>query len=121
MRSWTFSTDSNGFCSFDIAHFVSGDAFWYRLDGTPALPRGTVVIRETKAPMGYVKSDEVSFQKIQENNSVEGVITYNAPEVAEQVYRSDIEFTKKSDNGSDRLAGVPFKVTSSLPASPTSP
>ena len=112
MRSWTFSTDSNGFCSFDIAHFVSGDAFWYRLDGTPALPRGTVVIRETKAPMGYVKSDEVSFQKIQENNSVEGVITYNAPEVAEQVYRSDIEFTKKADNGSDRLSGVPFKVTS---------
>ena len=112
MRSWTFSTDSNGFCYFDIAHFVSGDAFWYRLDGTPALPRGTVVIRETKAPMGYVKSDEVSFQKIQENNSVEGVITYNAPEVAEQVYRSDIEFTKKADNGSDRLAGVPFKVTS---------
>ena len=112
MRSWTFSTDSNGFCRFDIAHFVSGDAFWYRLDGTPALPRGTVVIRETKAPMGYVKSDEVSFQKIQENNSVEGVITYNAPEVAEQVYRSDIEFTKKADNGSDRLAGVPFKVTS---------
>ena len=111
-RSWTFSTDSNGFCSFDTAHFVSGDAFWYRLDGTPALPRGTVVIRETKAPMGYVKSDEVSFQKIQENNSVEGVITYNAPEVAEQVYRSDIEFTKKADNGSDRLAGVPFKVTS---------
>ena len=111
-RSWTFSTDSNGFCSFDIAHFVSGDAFWYRLDGTPALPRGTVVIRETKAPMGYVKSDEVSFQKIQENNSVEGVITYNAPEVAEQVYRSDIEFTKKADNGSEHLAGVPFKVTS---------
>ena len=112
MRSWTFSTDSNGFCSFDIAHFVSGDAFWYRLDGTPALPRGTIVIRETKAPMGYVKSDEVSFQKIQENNSVEGVITYNVPEVAEQVYRSDIEFTKKADNGSEHLAGVPFKVTS---------
>ena len=112
MRSWTFSTDSNGFCSFDIAHFVSGDAFWYRVDGIPVLPRGTVVICETKAPMGYVKSDEVSFQKIQENNSVESVITYNAPEVAEQVYRSDIEFTKKADNGSDRLAGVPFKVTS---------
>ena len=112
MRSWTFSTDSNGFCSFDIAHFVSGDAFWYRLDGIPILPRGTVVIRETKAPMGYVKSDEVSFQKIQKNNSVESVITYNAPEVAEQVYRSDIEFTKKADNGSEHLAGVPFKVTS---------
>ena len=112
MRSWTFSTDSNGFCSFDIAHFVSGDAFWYRLDGTPALPRGTVVIRETKAPMGYVKSDEVSFQKIQENPTTGAVRTYNVPKVAEQVYRSDIEFTKKADNGSAHLAGVPFKVTS---------
>ena len=112
MRSWTFSTDSNGFCSFDIAHFVSGDAFWYRLDGTPALPRGTVVIRETKAPMGYVKSDEVSFQKIQENPTTGTVCTYNVPKVAEQVYRSDIEFTKKADNGSAHLAGVPFKVTS---------
>ena len=111
-RSWTFSTDSNGFCSFDIAHFVSGDAFWYRLDGTPALPRGTVVIRETKAPMGYVKSDEVSFQKIQENPTTGAVRTYNVPKVAEQVYRSDIEFTKKADNGSAHLAGVPFKVTS---------
>ena len=111
-RSWTFKTNENGIANFKADDFVSGDAFYYNSNNDPCIPRGTVVIRETKAPMGYVKSDEVSFQKIQENNSVEGVITYNAPEVAEQVYRSDIEFTKKADNGSDRLAGVPFKVTS---------
>lgn len=62
--------------------------------------------------MGYVKSDEVSFQKIQENPTTGTVCTYNVPKVAEQVYRSDIEFTKKADNGSAHLAGVPFKVTS---------
>ena len=111
-RSWTFKTNANGFSYFDTEHFVSGDAFFYNGQNNICIPRGTIVIRETKAPAGYVKSDDVSFQKIQENPTTEAVRTYNVPKVAEQVYRSDIEFTKKADNGSDRLAGVPFKVTS---------
>ena len=111
-RSWTFKTDADGFSYFDTEHFVSGDAFFYNGQNNICIPRGTVVIRETKAPAGYVKSDDVSFQKIQENPTTEAVRTYNVPKVAEQVYRSDIEFTKKADNGSAHLAGVPFKVTS---------
>ena len=111
-RSWTFKTDADGFSYFDTEHFVSGDAFFYNGQNNICIPRGTVVIRETKAPAGYVKSDDVSFQKIQENPTTDAVRTYNVPEVAEQVYRSDIEFTKKADNGSEHLAGVPFKVTS---------
>ena len=111
-RSWTFKTDADGFSYFDTEHFVSGDAFFYNGQNNICIPRGTVVIRETKAPAGYVKSDDVSFQKIQENPTTDAVRTYNVPKVAEQVYRSDIEFTKKADNSSDRLAGVPFKVTS---------
>ena len=111
-RSWTFKTNENGIANFKADDFVSGDAFYYNSNNDPCIPRGTVVIRETKAPTGYVKSDDVSFQKIQENPTTGAVRTYNVPEVAEQVYRSDIEFTKKADNGSDRLAGVPFKVTS---------
>ena len=111
-RSWTFKTDADGFSYFDTEHFVSGDAFFYNGQNNICIPRGTVVIRETKAPTGYVKSDDVSFQKIQENPTTGAVRTYNVPEVAEQVYRSDIEFTKKADNGSEHLAGVPFKVTS---------
>ena len=111
-RSWTFKTDADGFSYFDTEHFVSGDAFFYNGQNNICIPRGTVVIRETKAPTGYVKSDDVSFQKIQENPTTDAVRTYNVPEVAEQVYRSDIEFTKKADNGSEHLAGVPFKVTS---------
>ena len=111
-RSWTFKTNENGIANFKADDFVSGDAFYYNSNNDPCIPRGTVVIRETKAPTGYVKSDDVSFQKIQENPTTGAVRTYNVPEVAEQVYRSDIEFTKKADNGSERLAGVPFKVTS---------
>ena len=111
-RSWTFKTNENGIANFKANDFVSGDAFYYNSNNDPCIPRGTVVIRETKAPTGYVKSDDVSFQKIQENPTTGAVRTYNVPEVAEQVYRSDIEFTKKADNGSEHLAGVPFKVTS---------
>ena len=111
-RSWTFKTNENGIANFKADDFVSGDAFYYNSNNDPCIPRGTVVIRETKAPTGYVKSDDVSFQKIQENPTTGAVRTYNVPEVAEQVYRSDIEFTKKTDNGSEHLAGVPFKVTS---------
>ena len=111
-RSWTFKTNENGIAHFMADDFVSGDAFYYNFNNDPCIPRGTVVIRETKAPTGYVKSDDVSFQKIQENPTKAAIRTYNVPEVAEQVYRSDIEFTKKADNGSEHLAGVPFKVTS---------
>ena len=111
-RSWTFKTDSDGFTYFDTEDFVSGDAFYYNDQNIACIPRGTIVVRETKAPTGYLKSNAVSFQKIMEGSKPETFVTYDTAEVPEQVYRSDFEFTKKAENGSDRLAGVPFKVTS---------
>ena len=111
-RSWTFKTDADGFSYFDTERFVSGDAFFYDEHNNICIPRGTIVVRETKAPTGYLKSNAVSFQKIMEGSNTEALKTYNLAEVPEQVYRSDFEFTKKAENGSDRLAGVPFKVTS---------
>ena len=111
-RSWTFKTNENGFALFSTEDFVSGSTFYYNDQNAVCIPRGTIVVRETKAPKGYLKSNAVSFQKIMEGSNVAGLITYNAAEVPEQVYRSDIEFTKKADNGSAHLAGVPFKVTS---------
>lgn len=111
-HSWTFKTDEDGFSYFDAEHFVSGDSLIYNGAKTPTIPRGTIVVRETKAPKGYLKSNAVSFQKIMEGSDISALKTYNLAEVPEQVYRSDFEFTKKAENGSDRLAGVPFKVTS---------
>lgn len=111
-HSWTFKTDEDGFSYFDAEHFVSGDSLIYNGANTPTIPRGTIVVRETKAPKGYLKSNAVSFQKIMEGSDISALKTYNLAEVPEQVYRSDFEFTKKAENGSDRFAGVPFKVTS---------
>lgn len=110
-HSWTFKTGEDGFSYFDAEHFVSGDSLIYNGANT-TIPRGTIVVRETKAPKGYLKSNAVSFQKIMEGSDISALKTYNLAEVPEQVYRSDFEFTKKAENGSDRLAGVPFKVTS---------
>lgn len=111
-HSWTFKTDEDGFSYFDAERFVSGDSLIYNGANNPIIPRGTIVVRETKAPKGYLKSNAVSFQKIMEGSDISALKTYNLAEVPEQVYRSDFEFTKKAENGSDRLAGVPFKVTS---------
>ncbi len=110
-RSWVLRTDADGKSFLDGSHLVSGDAFYLGPDGKPCLPRGTVVVRESKAPRGYKASSEVSFQKIHESPAAD-VITYACPTFAEQAIRGDIEFTKRADNGSDRLAGVPFKLTS---------
>ena len=111
-RSWTFKTNANGIAHFTTVDFVSGDVFYYNTNNDPCIPRGTIVVRETKAPKGYLKSNAISFQKIMEGSNVDALRTYNLAEVPEQVYRSDFEFTKKAENGSDCLAGVPFKVTS---------
>lgn len=111
-RSWVFKTDSAGTVTLDENHLVSGDALYHDLNGSACLPRGTVVIRESKAPEGYIASEQVFFQKIQESVTAADVVTYNTPKVAEQVKRGDIEFSKRADNGSARMAGVPFKVTS---------
>ena len=111
-RSWTFKTNANGIAHFTTDDFVSGDVFYYNTNNDPCIPRGTIVVRETKAPKGYLKSNAISFQKIMEGSNVDALRTYNLAEVPEQVYRSDFEFTKKAENGSDCLAGVPFKVTS---------
>ena len=111
-RSWTFKTDEDGYALLSTEDFVSGDALYYNDQNIACVPRGTIVVRETKAPTGYLKSNAVSFQKILEGSNPDSLLTYNTAEVPEQVYRSDFEFTKKAENGSDRLAGVPFKVTS---------
>ena len=52
-----------GKITFDSEHKVSGDAFFELSDGEAAFPLGTVTIRETKAPDGYLTEDEVVVRK----------------------------------------------------------
>lgn len=81
---------------------ASSDAQW--------LPLGLYSIQEVKAGEGYLLTDgeEHRFRISKDGalvNPFDGAFE-------NQVMRSDLEFTKKGEDGQDRLAGVAFKLTS---------
>lgn len=111
-RTWVLRTDANGMASFDAEHLVSGDDFFITTEGEPTLPLGTMAIRETKAPRGYLPvSDAVSIQKITGSGSKEIIESYVVAEAREQVIRGDVRLVKVDGQTMERLAGVPFLVT----------
>ena len=116
-RIWLMRTDASGKITFDPEHKVSGDAFFELSDGEAAFPLGTVTIRETKAPDGYLTKDEVVVRKILPEGTAEAVCTYEPVEVAEQVIRGDIElikFREDTDPETEHktpLEGIEFSLT----------
>lgn len=123
-RTWVLKTDENGRTSLARVtldkdkYFVSGDSFYTSTNGNITLPIGTVTVQETKAPSGYLLSDNsVHIQQITSNTTTERVTTFvepseKAPTVREQVKRGDIAFNKVHGEDMTGLAGVPFKITS---------
>lgn len=124
-RTWVLKTDEDGSTGLLAAkldpstYFVSGDSFYTSADSKRyTLPLGTVTIQETKAPAGYLLSDNtVHLQQITSNASSEFVSTFvepseDAPTVREQVKRGDTTFNKVHGEDMTGLANVPFKVTS---------
>lgn len=90
-RSWVLKTNSNGKAYLNKDYKVSGDDFYYASNGDPTFPIGTVTIQETKAPTGYFINNEVFVRKITTSGSVEGVDTYNQPEILEKVIKFNIK------------------------------
>ncbi len=138
-RKWILQTDEDGYVSlryadqsFDVhdadgnviatlPYKVSGDDFYRAANGTISLPLGTAIIKEIKAPQGYnlpqpFGMDQVFVRQITSDGDFDIVHSYNAPEVAEPIMRSDVEFTKAASDDSHPLAGVPFKITSKTTA-----
>ena len=134
-RKWILQTDEDGHVnlryadqSFDVhdadgnviatlPYKVSGDDFYRAANGAISLPLGTAIIQEIKAPQGYnlpqpFGMDQVFVRQITSDGNLDVVHSYNAPEVAEPIMRSDVEFTKAASDDSHSLAGVPFKITS---------
>ena len=111
-RQWVLKTDEDGFCDLDEKYLVSGDKFYHASNGEVTLPLGTVLIRESKAPEGYLLSNEVYVRNITSDGHAEMVKTYKEPTTPEQVKRGDLDFVKVKDSSMARLAGVPFKITS---------
>ena len=111
-RQWVLKTNEDGFCDLDEKYLVSGDKFYHASNGEVTLPLGTVLIRESKAPEGYLLSNEVYVRNITSDGTAEMVKTYKEPTTPEQVKRGDLDFVKVKDSSMARLAGVPFKITS---------
>jgi hypothetical protein len=134
-RKWVLQTDEDGYVnlryadqSFEVhdadgnviatlPYKVSGDDFYRAANGAISLPLGTAVIKEIKAPKGYnlpkpFGMDQSFVRQITVDGNIDVVHSYNAPEQAEPVFRSDLEFTKAASDDSHSLAGVPFKITS---------
>ena len=113
-RSWVVRTNEKGRANLDKNSIVSGDELYYQ-DGIPILPRGSVAMYESKAPTGYKLNPEVSFQKIQDNY-LEGVTTFNMPEIPESVKRGGVSVQKldaetgKVPQGSASLEGIGFSI-----------
>ena len=108
-RSWVLKTDSDGYCDLSDGYKVSGDDFYLTSKGDTTLPIGTITIQETKAPTGYFINNEVFVRKITTSGSVEGVDTYNQPEVLEKVIKFDIK--KVQAGTSTPVSGAVFRHT----------
>lgn len=108
-RSWVLKTNSNGKVYLNKDYKVSGDDFYYASNGGPTFPIGTVTIQETKAPTGYFINNEVFVRKITTSGSVEGVDTYNQPEILEKVIKFNIK--KVQEGTSTPVSGAVFRHT----------
>lgn len=116
-RTWVFATNQNGYIDYqNEAQLVSGDPV-YKQDGMVIIPRGTLVIRETKAPEGYELNTEfVSVQKIKSEGDTSNESTYNTPTAPEQVKRGGLAVTKvdaqtgATPQGDADFKGIEFSI-----------
>lgn len=117
-RTWVMKTDASGSIRLQDKQKVSGDDFYRNSAGESVLPLGTVTIRETKAPEGYLINETVYVKKITSSGNTETVETYNSLEVPENIIRGDIQIVKFSGNPEEEqdqktpLAGICFEITS---------
>lgn len=112
VRSWVFATDEAGSLSFDEAHLVSGDEFYRDTAGAITLPLGTVTVREVAAPPGYLANPEIAVRVITGAGVTEHVGAWASCAFPDQVKRGDLSFTKVAGTSMERLANVPFALTS---------
>lgn len=123
----TFSDKSKHYITcLNDEYKVSGDDFYYTEDNkNAALPLGTLVVEESKAPQGY-NLDGAYFKANGSTDKIDGkyvtqitkegdIVKLNGGNeysVSDRVIRGDISFTKMDEEEQSRMAGIPFKITS---------
>ncbi|MCI8834991.1 MAG: VaFE repeat-containing surface-anchored protein [Ruminococcus sp.] len=122
LKSWICKTNGKGELLLDTSARVSGDSFYTVRGETeeeeiPVLPLGTVVIRETRAPIGYLKNTDVFVVKITGCGSEDPGPVYTPPVIPEipqkgvlQIQKLDAETKTEKPQGGATLAGAVYEV-----------
>ena len=133
-RVWNVRTDENGLINLENATEATekylikegSDEFFVDPNGKVAFPLGTITIKETKAPQGYLIADD-NADGVDDDMVLYNIDSTNAGDTIvssvdlhstkkEQIVRGNAKWTKvvtESDGtGSKPLANVVFKVTS---------
>ncbi|MBQ8317252.1 MAG: VaFE repeat-containing surface-anchored protein [Lachnospiraceae bacterium] len=134
-REWTFSTrvinsTNNATCIIHKDLLVEGsDELFLDERGNAVLPLGTIVVKETKPPVGYTL-DGVKYNIVDtmdgtatpldgpytsKININEGTIKLQAGNkvlVEEKAIRGDLSFVKVDKHTGKPMAGIPFSITS---------
>lgn len=98
-------------CRLEDEFKVAGDDF-YHVGSETILPLGTIVIEETKAPVGYNLSDQKYVTQVKLDGQNVLLEAGNQYQIADRVIRGDIEFTKADEHTQERMAAIPFQITS---------
>lgn len=120
LRTWEFQTDDKGRIRFSEAtnYYIGGDALYYSPNGNAIFPLGTYVYYESEGgqPEGYLHSDAKYMQVIKQagdgSTAVINSIADDTVKAAEQVKRNNLAFVKANGLTQERMAGIPFKITS---------
>ena len=129
-RSWTLRTDEGGWTGLLAAdldpdtYLAGGDEMYRSSAGKATLPLGTVAIRETKAPEGYLLTDTSwHVQQIKAEGTVERVSTLVVPDQSNpttreevktgriEVQKRDAESHAASPLGSGSFEDITFDIT----------
>ncbi|WP_165170869.1 VaFE repeat-containing surface-anchored protein [Adlercreutzia sp. ZJ242] len=121
--TWLVNTDENGHAPLGNAHTPDGGNLPRNSRGQTAIPLGTVLIQEVRAPEGYLaNSGEVIIRHVTSTGTGEDVRTYRAPTVPEQVIRGGVSIEKRDAEsrlltplGAASIDGTTFAVTNKSP------
>lgn len=130
-RTWVVKTTDEGKAALLDSLKVSGDEFYHNGVGEVIIPLGTLLIQETKAPVGYVLDDTTVYvRQVTSEGNVESVETYDTPIQKEQVAKGDIALMKYGETQTNPdndptlkvpLAGVKFEIVNKGAAAVISP
>lgn len=108
-KTWVMKTNQKGEIRFEDTYKVSGDAFYLNSRQQPCLPAGILIIEETKAPEGYMKSDEVITMIIDPTLETEDAMVYQVPECKERPVEAML--IKKQADSNVGIEGAVFEWT----------